>query len=212
MGQESFSIDDAELVRRCNDNDERAWRLFFDRYYPLIRSIACTSWHWSADEAEDIAQEAFIQIVQALRQYKGTGSLRNFVLQTARRASLDQLDKRRAKCRRAERMTEAVESLEALGAVHAVEPQVRTRLAAEELLDRLRRYLDGLGEPCTSLLRMRFRDQLGYEELAAVRSAPLGTIATHLRRCLQRLIEVTQGLEADEQVLEQVRIEMEREL
>jgi len=47
----------------------------------------------------------------------------------------------------------------------------------------------GLGEPCAALLRWRFVDGLGLQEIRERIKAPMGTAASRIHRCLKRLKE-----------------------
>jgi DNA-directed RNA polymerase specialized sigma24 family protein len=70
----------------------------------------------------------------------------------------------------------------------------RTRRAAEseekeQRLALLTELMVGLGEPCAALLRWRFVDGLGLQEIRERIKAPMGTAASRIHRCLKRLKE-----------------------
>lgn len=203
--------DEHRLVERCCAGDERAWDALFERYFPLICHVGRQSWGWSMEDAEDVAQGAFVKLVHALPQYRG-GSLKSFVLKVAKRHSLDEVDKRTAKMRRAERMTEALDELETLGCAAGQAPEVRANLSCEALLQQLDEILKALPAPCDELIPLRFRDAMSYEEIAAVRAIPFGTAASQLNRCIERLSKAVAAVEVDCEVLEKAALLLEERL
>ncbi|MCA1960267.1 MAG: RNA polymerase sigma factor, partial [Desulfomonile sp.] len=72
------------LVRRCNEGDEQAWEQFYARYVGMVSRVARRySTHVSRD-LEDIVQEAFVHIFNALKNYDTGRPLDPFVLEITR--------------------------------------------------------------------------------------------------------------------------------
>jgi len=168
------AMTDAELVRAAQGGDARAFtalvRRHADAVYAFLRSRIV-----DPAAAEDAAQEVFIAA------HKGLGSLEEeerplaWLFGIARKKALDH--------GRALRRAPA-----ALG------PSFEESLAAppeagsegpEALLADL---MTGLPDEQRIVALLRFRDGLGYREIAARLGLPPGTVATHLHRARERLM------------------------
>ena len=68
------------LDRLADPRDETAWRLFLDRYLPLIRTW-CGRWGLSAEERDEIAAEVLLRLTRAMPrfQYDAQGSFRRWL-------------------------------------------------------------------------------------------------------------------------------------
>src|SRR5260221_6794028 len=99
---------EAQLVARLKAGDEDAAHEFFDRYAARIRRFIANSLGNVADEADDILQETFIALADALPFFRGDSSLFTFACAIAHRKvlSLIRANARRARLMRAAPMTE----------------------------------------------------------------------------------------------------------
>ncbi len=94
---------EADLVARLKAGDEDAAHEFFDRYAARIRRFIASSLGAAADEADDIMQETFIALADALPFFRGDSSLFTFACAIAHRKvlSLIRTNARRARLMRA---------------------------------------------------------------------------------------------------------------
>jgi RNA polymerase sigma-70 factor (ECF subfamily) len=67
--------DDKQLVRKMLAGDERAFRRFFDDYYPRLYRFALTRMSRREDMAEEIAQLTLSKALSALETYRGEAQL-----------------------------------------------------------------------------------------------------------------------------------------
>lgn len=99
---------EAELVARLKAGDEDAAHEFFDRYAARIRRFIANSLGAAAADADDILQETFIALADALPFFRGDSSLFTFACAIAHRKvlSLIRTNARRARLMRAAPMAE----------------------------------------------------------------------------------------------------------
>ena len=99
---------EAELVARLKAGDEDAAHEFFDRYAARIRRFIANSLGAGTDDADDILQETFIALADALPFFRGDSSLFTFACAIAHRKvlSLIRTNARRARLMRAAPTTE----------------------------------------------------------------------------------------------------------
>jgi RNA polymerase sigma-70 factor (ECF subfamily) len=135
------------------------------------------------DDAEDVAQEAFLRAFHRLDQYRGDAPFRAWLLRIAHNTALNEAERRKAH-----------ESLddEANG-----EPQLESRerppseeLEVAERRERLARKLTLIQPTHRAVLVLRDLEGLSYEEIAVVTEAPLGSVKGRLSRARQELIEI----------------------
>ncbi|MFZ0678699.1 RNA polymerase sigma factor [Candidatus Binatus sp.] len=93
---------EADLVARLKAGDEDAAHEFFDRYSARIRRFIASSLGAAADETDDIMQETFIALADALPFFRGDSSLFTFACAIAHRKvlSLIRTNTRRARLMR----------------------------------------------------------------------------------------------------------------
>ena len=99
---------EAELVVRLKAGDEEAAHEFFDRYAARIRRFIANSLDAGTDDADDILQETFIALADALPFFRGDSSLFTFACAIAHRKvlSLIRTNARRARLMRTAPITE----------------------------------------------------------------------------------------------------------
>jgi len=99
---------EADLVARLRDGDEDAAHEFFDRYSARIQRFIANSLGGAADEADDILQETFIALADALPFFRGDSSLFTFACAIAHRKvmSFVRTNARRARLMRAATIAE----------------------------------------------------------------------------------------------------------
>jgi len=96
---EAPRLSESDLVARLKAGDEDAAHEFFDRYAARIRRFIANSLASSAADADDVLQETFIALAEALPFFRGDSSLFTFVCAIAHRKvlSLIRTNARRAR-------------------------------------------------------------------------------------------------------------------
>jgi RNA polymerase sigma factor (sigma-70 family) len=101
---DSPQTSEADLVAGLKSGDEDAAHEFFDRYAARIRRFIANSLGAATDEADDILQETFIALADALPFFRGDSSLFTFACAIAHRKVLSLI---RTNARRARLMSAA---------------------------------------------------------------------------------------------------------
>jgi len=134
------------------------------------------------DDAQDAAQEAFLKCWRARAGLAGVQNLRAWIFRVGLNAARDL--QRSAWHRRARPL---------LGdAAMLVDRSVAPgqHLEDQEALGRLRQALLGLRPEEKEIFLLRQNGGLTYEQIAEIRSAPVGTVKTQMRAALQKLRKV----------------------
>ena len=120
--------------------------------------------------AEDLAQEVFVKLWQALQRYDGRATLSTWIYAITRNASISALRARRPALSMSEpAVQEAVESLAAPAG-----PAAGDRA--------LRRSIEALPEKQRQAVTLYYLDERPVEEVAEMMGLPANTVKTHLHR------------------------------
>jgi RNA polymerase sigma-70 factor (ECF subfamily) len=137
-----------------------------------------------ADEAKDIAQDAFLRAYRRLETFHPDRPFARWLFVIARNASLDAIRRRRRAA--------ALPASDQLPAELGPEDYALRNDEAE----RVQHALDELPEHYRSVLQLYYVSGFRYREIADALGIPLGTVKTYLSRAKRRLREelATPGL------------------
>jgi RNA polymerase sigma-70 factor (ECF subfamily) len=169
----SSPLSDTELVARCREGDQNAWRELVERFSRYVYAIATQAFRLPDQDAEDVFQEVFARTYEHLGRLRDDAAIRPWLAQLARRLCIDRL--------RAGRREEPApaEDLEAGAADETIE-----RLG-EALL--VHDALSALGGDCREVLDRFFARDESYRTIADALDVPPGTVASRISRCLDKL-------------------------
>ena len=176
--REAAASDEALAARVRATGDAEAFAVLVTRYrarlIALSRRMLADS-RGGPDEAEDVAQEAFVAAYDRRGSYRRGEPFRPWLYRIALNRCLDRL---RTQSRRP-----ALRSWEAVAAEpQAAEEGPLTALLTEEREGRLQEAVAALPPKYRAVFLLRHLDDLSYEEIAAATELPLGTVKTHLFR------------------------------
>jgi RNA polymerase sigma-70 factor (ECF subfamily) len=179
--------DEAALVRRAKAGEAEAFGALVLAHQQFVYNLA-----WRAlgneQEAEDLAQEAFVRAWLALPNFRGQSQFRTWLYRIVTNLCYNRLPRLRR-------------DLSALGVSEAADlpdtPDTNPAAGAEAAERRafLHRAIDDLPEGYRMLVMLRFQQELPYEEIAAIMSLPLGTVKTGLFRARARLRQALTAFE-----------------
>lgn len=174
---------DRLLVERTREGDLQAFEELVDRHRAVVYRVAARV--AGREEADDVAQDAFLRAFHRLRGYRGDAPFRAWLLQITHNAAVDHVTRRRD-VPDSDRVDEAAETSPERDA---------TRLPAEgleasERRDRLEIKLTGLRREHRVVLVLRDLEGLPYEEIAEITETPLGTVKGRLHRARSELIDL----------------------
>ena len=165
------------LVSAIRSGDEQAMAQLYDRYSPVVYSVALRVLGDTA-AAEDVLQEVFMQLWRNSDVFDaGRGSLPGWLAVIARNRAIDFRRKRRPETD----ITEVV--------VLAV-PDPAGQAEWSRALEKIRRALGSMPSPQRSALEMAFFEGLTHTEIAEKTGEPLGTVKTRIRAGLVALRKV----------------------
>lgn len=180
--------DDQQLIAECLSGRTEAFGRLVTRYQNRLYNtlVHVTG---SADEAQDVAQDAFVQAFQKLESFRGDSAFYSWLFRIALNAAVSR--KRKTKRMRA--------SLEAAREAAGIEPEdshptVRPSHAMElnERQELVQQGLAQLSEEFRTVLVLKEMEGLKYEEIADLVDCPIGTVRSRIHRAR---LELRQKLE-----------------
>jgi RNA polymerase sigma-70 factor (ECF subfamily) len=167
---------DSELLQRCRQGDEAAWRDLVARHTRRVFSLAYR-FVGRVDEAEDLTQDIFVKVYQNLDRYhSGQGAFSTWLTAVARNLSIDNHRKRREERMRRIDGEGLVENL------RSPDEGPQKRLEREERVTLVRSGLKALPQELREPIILCDLQGLPYEEVATILGVPLGTVKSRLNR------------------------------
>jgi RNA polymerase sigma-70 factor (ECF subfamily) len=172
--------DDAGIIRRCREGDERAYRDLVLRFQRPVYSVAFRMVR-SAEDAEDIAQETFVRVFRALGRYDPARSFEAWLFTITTRLCIDLMRRRRVRPISLSRQDpESGEDQTIDIADPGLGPDETTSHAEEER--HATDLIDSLPPHYRIVVMLRHQQDLSYEEIAEALSLPLGTVKARIHR------------------------------
>jgi RNA polymerase sigma-70 factor (ECF subfamily) len=171
---------DRDCAERMRAGDTGALQELYVRYGDLLYSLVLRIVGRAAD-AEDVLQEAWIQVWRSAARYEASrGSVAAWLVTVARSRAIDRVRSLGSR-QRAETAASADSSPAGDDAsAQALQRQMRERVVAA---------LDGLAPQIRQVLELAYFDGLTQSEISTRLSVPLGTVKSWTRQGLLRLRE-----------------------
>ena len=179
-------VEEMQLVKRARRGDLAAYDELVRRYQERIYA---TVYHMTAnhEDANDLAQEAFIKAFHALRSFKGGSSFYTWVYRIAVNKTINFLKQRK------HRPQMSLDDLD-FNAEHdpdlvalISEKTPRREAGLKELQEKLNAALQRLSEPHRLVVTLHDVQGLSHEEIAKIMDCNIGTVRSRLFYARQQL-------------------------
>jgi len=179
-------VEEIELVKRARKGDLAAYDDLVRRYQERIYA---TIYHMTSnhEDANDLAQEAFIKAFQALRSFKGGSSFYTWVYRIAVNKTLNFLKQRK------NRTQMSLDDLD-FNAEHdpdlvalVSDKTPRREVALAELQEKLNAAMQKLSEPHRLAVTLHDVQGLSHEEIAEIMDCNVGTVRSRLFYARQQM-------------------------
>lgn len=187
---------DQELIRRCLSGQTESFGLLVERYqhrlyHALVQVLG------SPNDAQDVAQDAFVHALEKLQTFRGQSAFYSWLFRIALNTAASARRKRK-------RMTSSVDVAKESTGAEPIDPRPSTDPThAMEVSDRQRLVNQALGklpEEFRVVLVLKEVDGMSYEEIAGVCDCPVGTVRSRLHRARQEMLGQLRVLFRPEQV------------
>ena len=176
---------EGELIAQLQQGSEAAFRTLVERYQHRVYQTAFSLLR-SPEEAEDVAQEVFVEVYQTIAGFRGDAALSTWLYRLATSHALSYRRWARAKKRFAH-----FTSLLGLDNHLLHEPpdhaHPQALLEGEQQVQRLLSHLGRLPAKQQVAFTLRHEQELSYEEIAAVLDTSVAAVESLLFRARQQL-------------------------
>jgi RNA polymerase sigma-70 factor (ECF subfamily) len=172
-------LTDGQLVARCREGDDEAWRELVARFSRYVFAITSQAFRLAPYDAEDVYQEVFARAYERLDRLRDDDAVRPWLAQMTRNLCVDRL-------REGARVTPGVED-------DVVPGDVDERMSMLDDALAVHAAMAELPANCRDILDRFFCRDESYRAIGEQLELPAGTIASRISRCLAKLRELFEG-------------------
>ena len=154
-----------ELVARCRQGDDSAFRELVDRYSPMVLALAARL--VTPQRAEDIAQETFLRVHRGLGYFRGDAKLSTWIYRIVSNVAFEARGRERPH-------DVSLDDEVGPGATYGAQDR---QFSDVELRDRLDKAMARLPAHYRVLVHGHYVKGVKYEDLAASMGLPVGTVS-----------------------------------
>lgn len=190
------NLPDADVVALAQRGQEAAFRELIRRYERPVYSLIYRMVR-DAAAAEDLAQDAFIKVLNHLDRYRPEFKFSSWLFKIANNVAIDHLRRRQPDLRSIDGSPDATtaEAIEATSIELADDGESPLdALTARELGAAIEAAIGRLRPEYRQCILLRHVEGRSYEEIAATLDLPLGTVKTYIHRARHQLREALQHL------------------
>jgi RNA polymerase sigma-70 factor, ECF subfamily len=190
------TLPDADLVVLAQQGRETAYREIIRRYERPVFSLVYRMVR-DKEQAEDLAQEAFIKVLNHIDRYNPEFKLSSWLFKIANNVTIDFLRKRELDTVSIDgsRWADSAEDIEASSIdLAATGESPLQALEAKELGKAIEAAIEQLRPEYRSCIMLRHVEGRSYEEIAATLDLPLGTVKTYIHRARKQLQDALEHL------------------
>lgn len=187
---EDFRLIDSATI----ENDEQAFAELMKRYkkpvYHMILKMVR-----NVDDAEDLTIEAFAKAFKNLKRFKKDYTFSTWLFRIATNNAIDFIRKKKL-----ETMSLDTSYSDDSGEAVKIDVEDNELNPMEETIksqkiELIRIFVDKLPPKYQRLVKLRYFDELSYEEIAKELEAPLGTVKAQLHRARELMYDLVKGKE-----------------
>jgi RNA polymerase sigma-70 factor (ECF subfamily) len=183
------------LLARIRDGDDSGFEALIAAHSSRILALA---WRLAGnrDDAEDIAQEAFLRLHRSLGYFRGESSVATWLHRTVTRLAIDHLRRRKLR-ERIFFFRRGSEEADPLDFAPASSPTPGERYLAGEIRQRLEQAMQRLSARQRVVFTLRHYEEMPLREIAALLELEEGTVKSHLHRAVRILRQELKDLQEE---------------
>ena len=190
------NLPDADVVVLAQKGREPAFRELIRRYERPVFSLIYRMVRDST-AAEDLAQDAFIKVLNHLDKYRPEFKFSSWLFKIANNVAIDHLRKRQLDTISLDGSPHAMSASEVEATRFDIADSSENaldELAARELGSTIEQAIGKLRPEYRNCIMLRHVEGRSYEEIAATLDLPLGTVKTYIHRARHQLREALEHL------------------
>ncbi len=189
----AVSAEEKALIERCKRGDLAAFNDLVRKYEKQVYNFAYRL-TGNYDDANDVAQDAFLRVFNAIGSFRGDASFSTWLFRITTNVFLD--ERKRAKAHPQASLDEYLELGESsvTRQIEDPSPTPEAVLEESERAQLLSNAVRDLPEYQRAMVTLYHGQQKSYEEIAEIMDLPIGTVKSRLNRARLALKEKLSGL------------------
>ena len=181
-------LSDEELVKQIvADNDPMLFGKLYDRYVTMVYN-KCYGFAKSADEAEDLTQDVFLQLFIKLRTFKGKSKFSTWLYSFTYNFCVNYVNRNK-------QLKIRDKSVQVETSEHKLTEEVPDESLFEMKADKLKKALELIAAEDKSLLLLKYQDGASIKDLVSLLEIGESAVKMRIRRAKERLVEIYNTLE-----------------
>jgi RNA polymerase sigma-70 factor (ECF subfamily) len=178
---------DSQLMLRVKRGDAAAFEALVEKYkQPVINLVARTL--RDAAEAEDVAQNVFVQVFKSADRYRATAKFSTWLFTIARNLCLNEIRRRiRHPADSLDEPSPGSDGHREVDLLDRTAHQAGDAVVRDELFSKVDEAIDGLPETQRTALLLCREEELSYEEIAEVVGCSLSATKSLIHRARETL-------------------------
>ena len=189
----TISAEERALIERCKRGDIGAFNDLVRKYEKQVYNFAYRL-TGNYDDANDVAQDAFLRVFNAIGTFRGDSSFSTWLFRITTNVFLD--ERKKAKAHPQTSLDEYLELGESSVARQIEDPSPTPEAVLEESERALilSKAVGDLPEYQRAMVTLYHTQQKSYEEIAEIMDLPIGTVKSRLNRARLALKEKLSGI------------------
>lgn len=191
-------LSDREVVEFALEGRDSAYRDLIRRYERPVFSLIYRMVR-DRELAEDLAQDTFVKVLNALDRYKPEYKFSSWIFKIANNTALDELRRKGLKTLSLDGAPDAMtedQQAATTPIVSSDEESPEQFTHAQELGSEIERAIGALRPEYRSVIVMYHVEGRPYDEIAEIMDLPLGTVKTYIHRARKELRDALEHLRA----------------
>ncbi|WP_162341417.1 RNA polymerase sigma factor [Cyclobacterium salsum] len=187
------ALEDFELIDKAvREKDQQAYASLMKRYKKAVYFMILKMIR-DADDAEDLTMEAFAKAFRNLHKFKKDYTFSTWLFRIATNNAIDFIRKKKLKTMSLNNtMTDDGGNSVTID-IEDDDNNPQDEYIKSQRKEMVRLFVSKLPAKYRKLVKLRYFDELSYDEIAAELGKPLGTVKAQLHRSRELLFEIAQG-------------------
>jgi len=182
-GYDLVNPEEIDLILRCQQKDQEAFKEIFNRYHKKVYRIAYGVVR-KREDALDIVQEVFIKLFRSIKNFKGEALFYTYLYRMTLNTAIDHIRKLKKSS------TLSLNEEGAFEPSDGVEKRPDHVLLDKELEEKVKVAMGKLPTDQRAALILREVEGLSYQEMADVMGCSIGTVMSRLHYGRKRMQEL----------------------
>ena len=175
---------DSDLAEACKQGDDLAFKALMERHARSVFNFA-RQYVKTEDDIEDAVQDTFFKVWRYIKRFKKERAFKPWLFTIARNTALDYIKKRRAAA--FSTLDDTENDLAFADTLEDTEPLAPEIFETAELAAELDESMKGLHPDHRAVIIMHYREELTFDEIAAILGRPMNTVKSWHHRAVIKI-------------------------